>query len=140
MQNRQFIGYIKKGEINNVVAMWNKYKDTLTPINLHYNNERPFIIAGEKGYIYVAKLLIELGNKIESSIDVNINEDEAFRAACINGNFDIARWLIEISPNLLSSLISSFWISKADLENSNFKKATNLLKFPKPVIFILDSF
>lgn len=100
MQNRLFLEKIEKGKFNDVVKLWDNYNNTKTHIDIHYNNETPFITACKTGQIYIAKWLLVLSNKINSPIDVNFNNDKAFRQSCSNGMMDLSKWLLEISKDI----------------------------------------
>jgi ankyrin repeat protein len=100
MQNRLFENRIEKGKFNDTIKLWDQYKNSQTPIDIHSNNEKPFLLACKNGHIYIAKWLFTLSNIINSPVNININDDEAFRQSCSNGFYEIAKWLIDISPEI----------------------------------------
>lgn len=63
-------------------------------IDIHLDNEGPFILSCTGGHINVAKWLVDLGG-----VDININNNDAFQTACANGFIAIAKWLIQLGES-----------------------------------------
>ena len=54
-----------------------------------------FNIACNKGYLFIAKMLLHIDNHI----DINNNNEHPFKIACRNGHLHIIKWLIDKNPN-----------------------------------------
>lgn len=68
-------------------------------INIHAHLEEAFQSVCEKGYIDVAKWLIELGDDSKyGKIDIHAYCEEAFQRACRKGHINIAKWLMDMGP------------------------------------------
>jgi hypothetical protein len=71
-------------------------------IDLHYNNESPFIYAVSELKLEVMKWLYYISIMDEKLIDIHIDNNFAFIYSCQYGRLDICKWLYLISENKIN--------------------------------------
>ena len=61
-------------------------------IDIHKNNEEPFVYACESNNLKIAKWLW----KLDKNIDIHVKNEKVFRCACRNGYLEVAQWLWQL--------------------------------------------
>ena len=84
--NKYYYGKIR---CNQLIIEWNKTKK-YWKCNLNYI----FGYTCSKGYITYAKSLL-----FRYKIDIHCDREYAFQISCHNGNFGVAKWLIDLGEN-----------------------------------------
>jgi hypothetical protein len=77
---------------------WNLMEELTYLFDLHptINIQNGFYNACVKGHLQVAQWLYE----INPTMDISVENEQAFRYACMNGHLCVAQWLYEIKPTL----------------------------------------
>jgi ankyrin repeat protein len=73
--------------------------NTPEPIDIHINNETPFLYAIVENHFETAKWLYYISIIDGKLIDIHADDNYAFIYACYNGRLDICQWLYLISNN-----------------------------------------
>ncbi len=95
MEN-SFINLIKEGNLLKIIEFYNDNPF----IDISTDGECAFCYACEKGYLEVAKWLLE----IKPNINISTNYNYAFCHACMNGHLDVVKWILEVEPNINISI------------------------------------
>jgi len=74
----------------------NKYLNGRFLINIHADNETPFITLCINGYLEIAKWLYNLGIERNSPINIHADNEYAFLYTCENGHLDVLKWLYNL--------------------------------------------
>jgi len=75
--------------------------NTTEPIDIHINNETPFLYAIVENHFETAKWLYYISITEGKLIDIHADNNYAFSYACYNGRLDICKWLYLISNNTI---------------------------------------
>jgi ankyrin repeat protein len=76
--------------------------NTPEPIDIHINNETPFLYAIVENHFETAKWLYYISITEGKLIDIHADNNYAFIYACYNGRLDICKWLYLISNNTIN--------------------------------------
>jgi len=93
----KFLQITRFGEVNLVKEYYqiNKHK-----INISSNEEYIFCSVCSKGYLDIAKFLLE----IKPDIDISIRGEEPIKRACEKGHLEIVKYLLQIKPDINLSI------------------------------------
>jgi hypothetical protein len=113
-----FIDLISLGNLNGAKTFItnNINPDTNLDEFISLENETAFGLACQKGYLEIAKWLLEL----KPTIDISAQNNYAFRFACKYRQLHVAKWLIEINPDLNISADNDF-AYRWSYQNRNFE-------------------
>lgn len=68
-------------------------------VDIHAYGEDPFRSACRSGHLECVKLLVKMGESINSKINIHLNREDAFLLACENGHLSVAKYLIELGES-----------------------------------------
>ncbi len=91
-----FIGLIKKGNLEKIQDFYSLN----TSLNISANREEAFRTACVYGHLHVVEWLLQTKN----DIDVSVCSENTFKKVCTKGHLEIAKLLLNIVPNLKSTI------------------------------------
>ncbi|AYV76553.1 MAG: hypothetical protein Terrestrivirus8_46 [Terrestrivirus sp.] len=111
--------------------IYNLSTDEHKPIDLHYNNEEPFISCCENGNFCCAKYLYEKSIEEGNKINIFAQNHKAFITSCNNNFKKTIDWLCLICPDVYTYDHNncSYEIHKSITENDNTTSIDELNKF-----------
>lgn len=124
MMNGEFIEKIESVTLEELI---NFYQENKNNIDIHVNNEYPFIQACTVGRnLNKCKWLWELSQQLKSPIDLHIDNEEIFFESCYFNDLNIAKWLWNLSEELKSPIdihINNDFIFTTILAGKNYEIA-----------------